>query len=645
MTSLRMAWTEIRRITATRTARIVVVALVLVPALYAGVYLYANHDPYGNLMYVPAAIVVEDTGATDTDGKRVDAGRRVADQLVEDGSFDWHEVDAADARRGVREGDYQFALVVPEDFSAALTSSGRYEPERARLQLVTNDANSYLSTSIANTVVAKVRTSLSQQVSETAADQFLLGISDLRAGLLRGAKGADRLADGLDRLVDGARTARAGANRLATGAGRLRDGSDELATGLGTLATSTADLPAQTRRLADGARRVADADQRIADIGGTAASAASTLVQGYASTRRDLVDELRRQGLDAEQRQAVLAVYDGLRPAVVDGNDKVRAASRALDRLAAGADRVADGNEALAANVPALVSGIDRARTGAQGLAGGADRLATGARGLADGLGDLADGAATARDGAEKLRDGLRDGARQVPRADAGTRKRIADTIADPVDLRSASQAQADSYGAGLAPYFLSLGAWIGGYVLFMLVRPLSRRALAANQSPLRIAVGGWLTPALIGVTQMVVVLSIVAFGVDIRPADFPGTLAFLLLLSVTFVAILHLLNAALGSTGQFLGLVLMVLQLVTAGGTFPWQTLPPPIAWLHHVLPMSRGVDGLRQLLYGGLSARVADDVVVLLAYLVGALVLTSIVARRQRVWVPKRIRPEAAL
>lgn len=62
------------------------------------------------------------------------------------------------------------------------------------------------------------------------------------------------------------------------------------------------------------------------------------------------------------------------------------------------------------------------------------------------------------------------------------------------VAIDSVSEAKASSYGAGLAPFFLALGAWIGGYVLFLLVRPISTRALAANQTPLRVALGGWLT-------------------------------------------------------------------------------------------------------------------------------------------------------
>lgn len=51
--------------------------------------------------------------------------------------------------------------------------------------------------------------------------------------------------------------------------------------------------------------------------------------------------------------------------------------------------------------------------------------------------------------------------------------------------------------------------------------------------------------------------------------------LLFLGFVSLTFVAILHALAARFGTIGTFLGLVFLVVQLVSAGGTFPGQTLP----------------------------------------------------------------------
>ena len=77
MSALRLAWTELRRITATRGIVVVLLALLLVPTLYGGMYLYANRDPYGSLGNIPAALVVEDAGATAADGTRLTAGQRV----------------------------------------------------------------------------------------------------------------------------------------------------------------------------------------------------------------------------------------------------------------------------------------------------------------------------------------------------------------------------------------------------------------------------------------------------------------------------------------------------------------------------------------------------------------------------------------
>ena len=91
----------------------------------------------------------------------------------------------------------------------------------------------------------------------------------------------------------------------------------------------------------------------------------------------------------------------------------------------------------------------------------------------------------------------------------------------------------------------------------------------------------------------------------------------------MTYAAIILALNVWLGSVGQFLGLVLMVLQLVTAGGTFPWQTLPAPLAALHQVLPMGYVVDAMRQVMYGGDASRAWADAAVLAAWMLGALVL----------------------
>lgn len=628
MTSIRMMLTELQRLSTGRLPKVALLALALVPTLYGGLYLYANHDPYGNLDQVPAAIVVLDQGGTDPSGKQLNAGREVADRLEEEKAFDWHEVSAARAHDGVKNGRYDFALTIPANFTGALTSAARYAPEKARLTMTTNDANSYLSTTIADTVIGKVRAAITQRVGSAAATQFLLGFGEIRGSLQQAAAGATKLQDGIAQAATGA-------GDLGSGATKLQSGATALYGGLTTLHDRSASLPAKANQLADGALRVAQGDATIAQVGDNVRAFAIGAQDAYFSHREDLVATMNGLGLSASQQLQLLAVYDRMALPISDAVRAARDASGRLDTLSAGATQVAGGTRLLANNLPALVDGIGSARSGAAQVSTGATSLHTGATKLDTGLNQLSAGAGSL---AQKLNGGLD----QIPSVDQTDRTKIAETIADPVAVDDVAQAKAGSYGAGLAPFFIGLAAWIGGYVLFLLIRPLSRRAMAANQAPLRVAVAGWLTPALVGLVQMAVLLTVVGLAVDIVPKNVPGTLLFLVLVSTTFIAIVHALNAWFGTAGQFLGLVLMVLQLVTAGGTFPWQTIPQPLHWLHHLLPMSYAVDGLRQLMYGGLSTLVVRDVLVLLAWFALAIGATTLAARKQRIWTIARVKPE---
>lgn len=118
-----------------------------------------------------------------------------------------------------------------------------------------------------------------------------------------------------------------------------------------------------------------------------------------------------------------------------------------------------------------------------------------------------------------------------------------------------------------------------------------------------------------------------------------------LALTALAFTAAVHGLVAAFGPRGKFGAVVLLVLQLVSAGGTFPWQTTPLLIRALHEVLPMGYVVDALRLTLFGGPPGRLLPDLAVLGAYLVGGLALATLAAARSRTWTVDRLQPELAL
>src|SRR6476619_7455490 len=118
MTVLRLARSELKRMTGGLLPKLTILALTLVPLLYGAVYLYANWNPYGNLDRIDAALVVEDAGAAPSGGTRLEAGQKVADSLLEGHVFIGQTVQsAAEADQGVSDGKYALALRIPKDFS------------------------------------------------------------------------------------------------------------------------------------------------------------------------------------------------------------------------------------------------------------------------------------------------------------------------------------------------------------------------------------------------------------------------------------------------------------------------------------------------------------------------------------------------
>ncbi|HEY0501157.1 MAG TPA: YhgE/Pip family protein, partial [Kutzneria sp.] len=370
MSPIRLAATELRRITAGKLPKIAVLALVIVPLLYGAMYLYANWDPYNNLKALPVALVVDDKGA-EVNGKQLNAGNEVADELLDNPQFDWHRVSDSEAADGVRDNKYTFALTLPADFSQALSSPVRNKPRQGVLQLTTNDSNNYLARTIADKVVDAVRAAVAKKVGTTAADQLLTGYATIRSSTLQAADGASKLADGAAKANDGAQQLATGSADLATGEHKLLDGSNQLVTGLDLLKSNTASLPSKTQQLADGAKQVADGNAQVAAGGSAIASAAQTVNNNLDGVRSDVQARLQAAGLSADQVSQVLAVLDNARKPLNDANGQIQTVNGKLQQLSTGSRQVADGASQLAAASPQLASGIAQADGGATQLRDG----------------------------------------------------------------------------------------------------------------------------------------------------------------------------------------------------------------------------------------------------------------------------------
>ncbi|MFI2028571.1 YhgE/Pip family protein [Streptomyces buecherae] len=360
-----------------------------------------------------------------------------------------------------------------------------------------------------------------------------------------------------------------------------------------------------------------DAAERAADV----ARDLDALVRGNTKG----LDELARNLDDVHDKAVWLA-------------ERAPHLSRDIDSAVAKINALNDGAHRVATGAVDLHTGLTSAKSGATSLHTGVDDLYTGAGTLDGGLFKLVDGS-------EKLSGGLHDGVRKIPDYDKEQRDARTEVMADPVQLASQSMHAAPNYGTGFAPYFIPLSLWVGAMVAYMLIQPLNRRALAAGASPVRITLAGWLPVAAVGALQTAALMAVLHWGLGLEMTRAAGTVAFLALVTCCFAAIVQWLNARFGPAGRILVLAVLMLQLTSAGGTYPVQTSPAFFNALHPLLPMSYVVEALRRLITGGGLGPVWQGSLVLLAFTVGALALTTLTARRKQVWTIDRLHPELTL
>ncbi|MDJ1135347.1 YhgE/Pip domain-containing protein [Streptomyces iconiensis] len=534
------------------------------------------------------------------------------------------------------------------------------------------------------------------------------GAGELKNGLSDAEDGSGDLKSGTDRLHTGAGSLKKGAGQVATGTQKLadkvngaaddvrpflRDHSDEIgkaARGVAdtskTLKENLGKLPGAAERAQTDSRRAADtlatlhktrcekgggtqgtgapakpgtegtgtpgagtADKPAAGAGGAGGPGGGAAGQGDSCT------ELKKAAEAAERSAGVAKDVNGF----VKNEKNLDDLGGHLDDLNEKATLLAQRAPHLQQDVDSAVQQIDKLNKGAHQVSQGAGTLhaglgtaKTGAADLDSGLGRLSDGAVSLdgglfklADGSGKLAGGLHDGAKQIP--DYGKKERDDRTgvMADPVGLSSDKAHEAPNYGTGFAPYFIPLSLWVGAMIAYMLLQPLNKRALAAGAPAWRIAVAGWLPVAAIGAAQVGALMSVLHWGLGLEMARGAGTVGFLMLVTACFTTIVQFLNARFGPAGRILVLAMLMLQLTSAGGTYPIQTSPGFFNALHPFLPMSYVVEGLRHLITGGELWPVWRACAVLLAFTVGALALTAVTARRKQVWTLDRLRPEISL
>lgn len=142
-----------------------ILAVALVPLMYAGMFLWAFWDPYGQMKDLPVAIVNEDKGAS-FEGESLEIGNDLIDKLLDSEAFEFVETTKKEAESGLKDHDYYMAIEIPEDFSEKATTALDEHPEQLELKYIANESYNFLAAQIGGSAMEQVKAELSTEVSK-----------------------------------------------------------------------------------------------------------------------------------------------------------------------------------------------------------------------------------------------------------------------------------------------------------------------------------------------------------------------------------------------------------------------------------------------------------------------------------------------
>ncbi|MCA0217192.1 MAG: YhgE/Pip family protein [Actinobacteria bacterium] len=377
---------------------------------------------------------------------------------------------------------------------------------------------------------------------------------------------------------------------------------------LGDLGTSLTAAADGATSLANGATSLSSGLTQYTDGVGSLASGLSQLEDGAAQVSSGA----------ATYTGAVSQISAGLSqlaPAMSTADPALQAQFNAL---VAGLSQTAAGGSSLTSGISGVQSGISQSASGAWQLANGSDQLTSGASQLASGATDLA--------------TGLQSGADQLPSSNADTAAASAEVAADPVGLTVSTDNAVSQVGQIVATFFVPLGLWVGALAVFLVMRPVTRRALTSTARNGRLVASAIGKASLITGAQAVLLVALLHGALGVAWSLLPATLGFSLLVAIAFTAFHYLLTIGLGRAGLIVSLFLLAVQITSTGGIYPIELLSTPFQIVSPFLPLTYAVQGMQGILAGGNPGGVIAAAAVLAAFGIGSTVLALFAIRRTR-------------
>lgn len=176
---------DILRLLKNPVALVITIGICVIPSLYAWYNIVANWDPYGNTANIKVAVANNDQGTSNEYVGELNAGDETVSKLKENDQLGWVFTDADTAVEGVKSGEYYAAIVIPDDFSANLTSMLTGTFTQPQLEYYCNEKKNAIAPKVtdtgAQTVEEQINETFVATVSETLVEKIQNAAGDLDA--------------------------------------------------------------------------------------------------------------------------------------------------------------------------------------------------------------------------------------------------------------------------------------------------------------------------------------------------------------------------------------------------------------------------------------------------------------------------------
>lgn len=607
---------------------VVLVAVILIPFMYSFFYLKAYWDPYGegNIDNLPVAIVNSDKG---------DKGDVLVKNIKDSKKLKISVVSKEKASNGLDNKDYYAVITIPDDFTSSMESASTNKKRHATITYSPNQKSNYLASQIINSVVTAVEKNLDNQVNSEIVKSLSENIESVPENLDTISEGFSKLKDGTSKLEDGSKelssgtsTLKSGSESLRSGVASLESGTSELQKGSETLNSKYNEFHQGVKSVKDGTDMLRGATSSFGEVGSKIDSL-TTGVSSLKSGSDQLASAMMQlaqicSGVNASssvtEQQLCGALFTGS-----DGNGGLNAGISSLNQgltylesqtstmasLKGQIEQLQGGINSLASGVDTLYNGSQQIQYGIHSIYEGANKLHNGALLLSNGVRSLSDGATRLNTGATTLTDGVVtlnnsviSAKEELDNKITSTKQEVkkVETLADyskePVKVKTKEVNKVSSYGTAFSPFFISIALWVGCLMMYIVLYYDKEERFdifgIKNKDYLQRTLA----------YHLLVTISAIVLGILLQLfLDFEITNVFLYYVAIiltanAFMAIIEFLIVNLGDVGKFIALILLVLQLAAAGGTFPIETVTKGFRFLNDFLPMKYTINMIREAL-----------------------------------------------